>query len=84
VDQDTERRILEPKGEADRAALRCLLRMRSEGKPLAEMPAALEAETGVALPVDSVDRILRKVAGRPAPRAEGGDPEFFSGYLGGG
>ena len=28
-------------------------------------------------------RVLREIAG-PVPRADGGDPEYFSGYLGGG
>lgn len=83
MDQNIEQRILEPRGEAERAALRCLLRMRSEGRPLDEMPAGLEAETGIVLPPEAIDRILRAVAG-PVPRETGGDPEFFSGYLGGG
>ncbi len=83
MDQDTEQRLVEAKGEAEQAALRCLVRMRGEGKPLHEMPAGLEAETGISLPAEAIDRILRAVAG-PAPRETGGDPEFFSGYLGGG
>ena len=83
MDQDTESRIVEAKGEAEQAAMRCLIRMRGEGKPLDEMPATLEAETGIALPAEAIDRVLRVIAG-PAPRETGGDPEFFSGYLGGG
>jgi hypothetical protein len=83
MDRGIERRIIEPEGEPERKALRCLLRMRSEGKPLHEMPAGLEAETGLALPADAIERVLNAVAG-PVPRETGGDPAFFSGYLGGG
>jgi hypothetical protein len=45
--------------------------------------AGLRAETGMDLATDVIDRVLRRVAG-PVARAEGGDPEYFSGYLGGG
>ena len=83
MDQDIEQRIVAAKGEPEQAALRCLVRMRSEGRPLDEMPAGLAAETGLSLSAEAIDRILRAVAG-PVPRETGGDPEFFSGYLGGG
>jgi hypothetical protein len=85
VESDLERRIVEPpEGDAEaRAALRCLLRLRGEGKPLGEIAAGLAAETGSTLPPEAVDRILRRVAG-PAAGGEGADPEYFSGHLGGG
>lgn len=83
MDADIERRIIQGQGETERAALRCLVRLRSEGKALDEMPAGLEAETGIALSAEAIERILREVAGE-VPRQEGGDPAFFSGYLGGG
>ena len=35
------------------------------------------------LATDVIDRVLRQVTG-PVARAEGGDPEYLSGYLGGG
>ena len=77
------RRFLQPQTEKDVAALRCLLRLRGEGATLEEIAARLQAETGVALPPAAIDVVLRRVAG-PAPRAEGGDPNYISGYLGGG
>ncbi len=67
----------------ERAGLRCLLRMRSEGKSEEEIAAGLKAETGFELSPEAVDRVLRRIAG-PVPRKKGGDPEYFSGYLGGG
>jgi hypothetical protein len=78
-----ERRLVHPRAEADRKGLACLLRLRSEGHSLDEIAAGLRAETGLVLPPETVDRVLRQVAG-PVPRAEGGDPEYFTGYLGGG
>jgi hypothetical protein len=84
MEQDLERRLVEaPAGDAERAALRCLLRLRSEGRSVEEIAAGLEAETGWRLSPAAVDRVLRQVAG-PAPRQEGGDSVYFSGYLGGG
>jgi hypothetical protein len=84
MERDLERRLVEaPSGDTERAALRCLLRLRSEGKPLEEIAAGLRAETGLELSPAAVDRVLRRIAG-PVPREEGGDPEYFSGYLGGG
>lgn len=81
---ELERKIVAaPEGTAERAALRCLVRLRSEGKSPDEIAAGLKAETGLDLPPATVDRILRQVAG-PAPRETGGDPEYFSGHLGGG
>jgi hypothetical protein len=80
---DPEQRLVEPRGEEDVAALRCVLRLRGEGKSLEGIAAGLRAETGLDLAPDAVDRVLRLVAG-PAARAEGGDPDYFSGYLGGG
>jgi hypothetical protein len=84
MERDLERRIVEgPMGEEERAALRCLLRLRSEGRPLEDIAAGLKAEAGLVLAPEAVDRVLRQVAG-PVPREEGGDPAFFTGYLGGG
>jgi hypothetical protein len=84
MERDLERRIVEgPMGEAERTALRCLMRLRSEGKSLEAIAAGLKAETGLELAPAAVDRVLRQVAG-PVPREDGGDPEFFSGHLGGG
>jgi hypothetical protein len=84
MDDDLERKLVEaPEGEREQAALRCLLRLRGEGKPALEIAAGLKAETGVELSPEAVDRVLRRVAG-PAARETGGDPEYFSGYLGGG
>ena len=81
---ELERKIVEGTGgEEVQAALRCLLRLRSEGRTLEEIAAGLEAETGQVLSPAAVDRVLRQVAG-PAPRQEGGDPDYFSGWLGGG
>jgi uncharacterized protein with GYD domain len=73
---------LEPVAE-EQAAVDCMLRARSEGKSLPEIAEAVRIETGLELTPEAVDRILREAAG-PVPRREGGDPEFFSGYLGGG
>jgi hypothetical protein len=78
-----EHRIIHPQGAEDREALACLLRLRSESRPLPEIAAGLRAETGLDLSPGAVDLVLREVAG-PAPRTEGGDPECFTGYLGGG
>ena len=84
MDDDLERKLVDaPEGEREQAALRCLLRLRGEGKPVEDIAAGLKAETGVELSPDAVDRVLRRIAG-PAPREAGGDPEYFSGYLGGG
>jgi hypothetical protein len=84
MESELERSLVEaPSGDAERAALRCLLRLRSEGKSLDEIAAGLQAETGLELTPAAVDRVLRRIAG-PVPREEGGDPEYFSGYLGGG
>jgi hypothetical protein len=81
--KDPRQSLLHPVDEEDRHALSCLLRLRSEGHGLAEIVACLRAETGFALTESELDCVLRKVAG-PVPRADGGDPEYFSGYLGGG
>ena len=78
-----EQRLIHPRSEDDAAALRCLMRLRGEGNSLDEIAAALRAETGMDLATDVIDRVLRQIAG-PVARAEGGDPEYFSGYLGGG
>jgi hypothetical protein len=75
--------LLHPAEEADRDALACLMRLRSEGYDLAEIADRLRHETGFALSPAELDRTLREIAG-PVPRPEGGDPSFFSGYLGGG
>jgi hypothetical protein len=84
MERDLERRLVEaPSDDAERAARCCLLRLRSEGKSLDEIAVGLQAETGLELSPAAVDRVLRRIAG-PVPREEGGDPEYFSGYLGGG
>ena len=84
MQDDLEQRIIAgPKDPKERAVLRCLMRLRSEGKSAEEIAAEIESETGLALAPAAVDRILREVAG-PVPREKGGDPEYFSGYLGGG
>lgn len=84
MDDGLERKLVEaPETEEERAALRCLLRLRGEGKSKEEIAAGLEAETGLALSPDAIDRVLREVAG-PAAEKTGADPEYFSGYLGGG
>ena len=84
MEHDLERKILETPGDPEaQAALHCLIRLRGEGKTVEAIAAGLAAETGIQLTPDAVDRILRQVAG-PAPRQEGGDPAYFSGYLGGG
>ena len=81
--RDLEHRLLHPADHADRSALACLLRLRSEGKDLAEIADGLRVETGLVLSLPDLDRVLREIAG-PVPRADGGDPEYFSGHLGGG
>ena len=80
---DPEQRLIQPRRQDDAAALRCLMRLRGEGNSLKEIAAGLRAETGMDLATDVIDRVLRQIAG-PVARAEGGDPEYFSGYLGGG
>jgi hypothetical protein len=80
---DPEQRLIQPRSEDDAAALCCLMRLRGEGNSLDQIAAGLRAETGMDLATDAIDRVLRQVAG-PAARAEGGAPEYFSGYLGGG
>jgi hypothetical protein len=82
---ELERRLIEPapEDEVAQAARRCLVRLRGEGKTLAAIAAGLEAEAGISLPEDAVDRVLRQIAG-PVPRQEGGDPAYFTGWLGGG
>jgi hypothetical protein len=81
--RDPEERLLHPRDGSDRNALACLLRLRSEGKGLAEIARGLRVETGLVLSPPALDRVLREIAG-PVPRENGGDPEYFSGYLGGG
>ncbi|MGD9510082.1 MAG: hypothetical protein AB7I59_06155 [Geminicoccaceae bacterium] len=76
-------RLLHPATEADRNALACLMRLRSEGCGLAEMADRLRHETGFELAPAELDGVVREIAG-PVPQPEGGDPSFFSGYLGGG
>ena len=84
MESDLERRLSDvPRTDEERAALRGLLRMRSEGKSLDEIAAGLRAEVGLELSPAAVDRVLGRIAG-PVPSKEGGDPEYFSGYLGGG
>jgi hypothetical protein len=84
VQDDLEHRLINrPESPQERAALRALVRLRSEGKSVDAIAAGVKTETGIELSTATVDRILREVAG-PAPREKGGDPEFFSGYLGGG
>lgn len=84
MEQDLEQRILaHPEGAEEQAAVRCLLRLRSEGKSLDEISAGVKADTGLDLSTAAVDRVLRHIAG-PVPRETGGDPEYFNGYLGGG
>jgi hypothetical protein len=78
-----EHGLLHPASEADRVALACLMRLRSEGRSLDEIADGLRAETGLAVSPEALDQVLRRVAG-PVPCADGGDPEYFSGYLGGG
>ena len=80
---DPRQGLLHPVDDADRAALSCLLRLRSEGYDLPEIADRLRAQTGFDLAPSELDQVLREIAG-PVPRAEGGDPDFFSGYLGGG
>ncbi len=82
--EDLEARIIAvPESDEARVAVACLLRLRSMGKSLDEIAAGLEAETGMTLDPQAVDRVLRRIAG-PVPREEGGDPEYFTGKLGGG
>jgi hypothetical protein len=63
--------------------VRCLVRLRSEGKSLDEIAMGLQAETGHRLATAAVEALMSRVAG-PVPAQEGADPKFFSGYLGGG
>ena len=84
MEHELERKILEtPDDPEARTALACLVRLRGEGKTVEAIAAGLAAETGLVLEPAAVDRVLRRLAG-PAPRQEGGDPAYFSGYLGGG
>ena len=80
---DAENRLLHPADATDRAALACLLRLRSEGRSREAIAQGIRAETGLVLEPAGVDRVLAEIAG-PVPRKEGGDPAYFSGYLGGG
>jgi hypothetical protein len=81
--ESPEQRLIEPRTPEDRAALATLLRLRSEGRELPDIAARLRAQTGFDLELEALDRVLRTIAG-PAPQQEGGDPAYFSGYLGGG
>ncbi len=81
--RDPGQRLLHPVDDVDRSALACLLRLRSEGKDLAEIADGLRVEAGLVLSLPDLERVLREIAG-PVPREDGGDPEYFSGYLGGG
>lgn len=85
MERGLEERIVEPaaEDEAARVALRWLVRLRGEGRPLQEIAAGLEAATGLKLAPDAVKRILERVAG-PVPHEEGGDPRYFTGWMGGG
>ncbi len=84
MSDDFERRLMEqPETEAERAALRSLMRLRGEGKSVEEIAAGVKEETGLELSPAAVDRVLRAVAG-PAVAGSGADPEYFTGYLGGG
>jgi hypothetical protein len=81
---DIEQRLIErPETDAERAALRALVRLRSEGKTLEEIAAGVKETSGIELSAEAVDRVLRRVAG-PVAREDGGDPAYFTGYLGGG
>lgn len=82
---EIERRIIEPgpDDEEARAALRCLVRLRGEGKDAAAIAAGLAAETGIELTPEAAARLVERVAG-PVPREEGGDPAYFTGWMGGG
>lgn len=82
--EDLETRILAvPESDEARVAVSCLLRLRSMGRSPDEIAAGLEAETGMRLSPEAVERVLGRIAGS-VPRDEGGDPEFFTGELGGG
>ena len=81
--ESTAKRLLQPADAADRAALACLLRLRSLGRSRDEIAHGLEAETGLVLTPEAVERVLEEIAG-PVPRDEGGDPAYFTGHLGGG
>lgn len=81
--ESAAKRLLQPADAADRAALACLLRLRSLGRSRDEIAHGLEVETGLALTPKAVDRVLEEIAG-PVPRDEGGDPAYFTGHLGGG
>ncbi len=81
---DLERRLVErPETEAERAALRALVRLRGEGRAVEEIAAGVKDASGLDLSPAAIDRVLRQVAG-PLPRERGGDPDYFTGYLGGG
>jgi hypothetical protein len=81
--RDLEQRLIQAPADAETAeALRCLLRLRGEGKSAEEIAAGLAA-AGHELSPAAVERVLREIAG-PAAAGEGADPEYFSGYLGGG
>jgi len=81
---DIEQRLIErPETDAERAALRALVRLRGEGKSLEEIAAGVKEASGIELSAEAVDRVLRRVAG-PVARESGDDPEYFTGYLGGG
>ena len=84
MSKDVEQRLVEgPETETERAALRALVRLRGEGKSVEEIAAGVKAETGLELSPAAVDRVLRQVAG-PAVPGSGADPDYFTGYLGGG
>jgi hypothetical protein len=83
ITESTEKRQLQPADAAERAALACLLRLRSLGTSREEIAQDLVAETGLVLTVEAVDRVLEEIAG-PVPRDESGDPAYFAGHLGGG
>ena len=56
MESDLERRLSNvPRTDEERAALRGLLRMRSEGKSLDEIAAGLKAEVGLELSPAAVD-----------------------------
>jgi hypothetical protein len=62
--ENAEHRLLYPSNETDRAALACLLRLRSEGKSLDEIVAGLAVETGLTLAPMTLDRVLQQVPAR--------------------
>jgi hypothetical protein len=84
VADDIEQRLIErPETDAERTALRALVRLRGEGKTLEEIAAGVKEASGIELSAEAVDRLLRRVAGPVVPES-GGDPAYFTGYLGGG